>query len=328
MVPSTLLSSRVMSIGPILAMSIPVNRTLRASVLALLAAGLWPGSFLFAQEPASRFVAESDIRDYGSSLDNYVVGPTDVLAITAPDDPSLAGTFEVEADLTFTYPLIGRVQAGGRTLQEVESEIVDELTGRGFYLDPQIMVTVEEYRVQNVFIVGEVHTPGAYAVSASMPFGDVLALAGSPLPSAGREAVIVPQGHEGVVVLSSAAVARESDEGTGPSATAVTRVRLDELAGDLASRRVTLNDGDTVFVLPAERIYVLGHVAHPGAYPMQEDTSTVSDGLALAGGATALGATSRIEIGRIIDGESKKIKASLDADVLPGDTIVVPQRRF
>ena len=217
-----------------------------------MAAVSWPVGSASAQAPIDQFVDESDIRAYGSSLDNYIVGPTDVLAITASDDPRLAGTFEVEADLTFTYPLIGRIRAGGRTLQEVENEIVDELTGRGLYLDPQIMVTVEAYRVQNVFIVGEVQTPGAYAVSASMPFGDVLALAGSTLPSAGREAVIVPEGHEGLVVLSSAASPRESDDGGGPSSTALTRVRLDALAGDLASRHVTLNDGDTVFVLPAE----------------------------------------------------------------------------
>lgn len=295
---------------------------------ALMAAVSVLGVQASAQAPIDQFVDGSDIRPYATPLDSYVVGPTDVLAITAPDDPSLAGTFEVEADLTFTYPLIGRVRAGGRTLQEVENDIVDELTGRGFYVDPQFMVTIEEYRPRNVVIVGEVAAPGSYEITAAMPFGEVLALAGSPLSSTGREAVIVPKGHQGMVVLSSAAVARESDDGTGPSLTPVTRVRLAEFGGDLASRHVALNDGDTVFVLPAERIYVLGHVANPGAYPMQQHTSTVFDSLALAGGATTLGATSRIEIVRIIDGESTKIKASLDADVLPGDTIVVPQRRF
>ena len=220
------------------------------------------------------------------------------------------------------------MHAGGRTLRAVEAGIVDELTGRGLYIDPQIMVTVEEYRTQNVLVVGEVGTPGAYSVPASMHLGDVLAMAGATLPSAGGEAVIVPAGHEGVVVLSSAAIARESDDAAGPSATAVTRVRLDELANDVASKRVTLNDGDTVFVLPTENIYLLGHVAQPGTYPMRQDTKTVSDALALAGGATNLGAMSRIEITRFIDGKPKKIKADLTAGVLPGDTIVVPQRRF
>jgi polysaccharide export outer membrane protein len=75
------------------------------------------------------------------------------------------------------------VRAGGRTLREVEAEIVDELTESGFYIDPQITVTVEEFRNQNVFVVGEVGEPGVYSVSAAMNLGDVLALAGSTLPA-------------------------------------------------------------------------------------------------------------------------------------------------
>ena len=287
-----------------------------------------PGVSVSAQAPFERFVEESSIRDRRTGLENYVLGPTDVLAIAAPDDPSLAGTFQIEADLTFTYPLIGQIRAGGRTLREVENEIVGQLAWQGFYLDPQIMVTVEEYRVQNVVVVGEVGAPGAYAVPASMDLGDVLALAGSTLPSAGREAVIVPAGSEGVVVKSAAAIARESRGATGSSSPAVRRVRLNELSDDLASGDVTLNDGDTVFVLPAEKVYVLGHVARPGAYPVQQDSITVSDALALAGGATELGATSRIEISRIIGGESTTLKARLGDELLPGDTIVVPQRWF
>jgi len=61
---------------------------------------------------------------------------------------------------------------------------------------------------------------------------------------------------------------------------------------------------------------------------MRQNTKTVSNGLALAGGATNLRAASRIEIIRIVDGKPQKIKADPSTDVLPGDTIVVPQRHF
>jgi polysaccharide export outer membrane protein len=304
-----------------------VSRTLRAYSFALLVCGLCPIGSASGQEPANQFVAESNIGAYTSDTDSYLVGPSDVLTIATLDEPDLTGTFAVGADLTFSYPLIGPVRAGGLTLREVEAEIVDELIGRGFYIDPQITVTVEAYRNQNVFVVGEVGAPGAYSVSAAMNLGDVLAIAGSTLPSAGGEAVIVPAGHTGVVVMSSAAAGRESHEAPGPSAT-VRRVWIDDLTDSVGARRVTLNDGDTVFVLPAEQIYVLGHVAHPGAYPMQRETKTASDTIELAGGATNLGATSRIEIVRIVDGKPKKAKGGPDTDVLPGDTIVVPQRRF
>jgi polysaccharide biosynthesis/export protein len=305
-----------------------MSRILRSCHFALLACSLWPAvGSASGQEPANQFAAESNLRAIASDSGSEIVGPSDVLTISAFEEPSLTGTFAVEADSTFSYPQIGRIRAVGRTLLEIEAEVVNELVGRGLSCDPQIMVTVERYRPQNVFVVGEVGAPGAYAVPASMALADVLALAGSRLPSAGGEAVIVPAGHEGVVVLSSAAAGQEADEASGPSAS-VRRVWIDALADDAEAGRVTLSDGDTVFVLPAENIYVLGHVTHPGAYAMQRGTKTVSDAITLAGGATNLSATSRIEITRLVDGKPKKINADPNTAVLPGDTIAVPQRWF
>src|SRR6266550_329501 len=51
---------------------------------------------------------------------DYVVGPSDVLMITSFDQSDLSGKFTVEADGTFTYPLVGRFKAGGLTLRQVE----------------------------------------------------------------------------------------------------------------------------------------------------------------------------------------------------------------
>src|SRR6266571_3702791 len=58
---------------------------------------------------------------------NYVVGPQDVLAITSYDQADLSGKFTVEADGTFTYPLIGRFKAGGLTLRAVEEGLKKRL---------------------------------------------------------------------------------------------------------------------------------------------------------------------------------------------------------
>lgn len=69
-------------------------------------------------------------------------------------------------------------------------------------------------------------------------------------------------------------------------------------------------------------------VRNPGAYPMPRDITTVLQGLALAGGVTDRGATSRVEIVRIVDGEQQKRKAKLDDVLAPGDTIIVPERFF
>lgn len=253
---------------------------------------------------------------------DYVVGPQDVLNITSQDDPALTGKFTVETDLTFTYPLIGRVRAGGLTLRAVESQLQNLLMEQGFFKDPQIRVAVEQYKSQKIFIVGEVRNPGAYALSGDMRLVEALALAGSTLPTAAGEVVIVPAtGDEAIRAATSAEIAEQAGEG-------VVRVNLRELQNGALGQNVQLAGGDTVFVLKAENIYVFGQVKNPGAYPLQQDVVTVLQGLALAGGVTDRGATSRVEIVRTVNGEQRKLKVRLEETLLPGDTIVVPQRFF
>jgi polysaccharide export outer membrane protein len=253
---------------------------------------------------------------------DYVVGPQDVLNITSQDDPALSGKFTVEADLTFTFPLLGRVRAGGLTLRDVESQLQAKLVSEGYFKDPQIMVSIEQYKSQKVFIVGEVRNPGAYALSGDMRLVEALALAGSTLPTAAGEVVVVPAGSDSIVVKPASVDEAEA------SGTPVVRVNLRDLQNGAFQQNVQLNGGDTVFVLKAENIYVFGQVKNPGAYPLQQDVTTVLQGLALAGGVTDRGATSRVEIVRTIKGEQKKLKVKLEDPLLPGDTIVVPQRFF
>src|SRR5262245_23324284 len=69
-------------------------------------------------------------------VNNYVVGPQDVLMISLFDQQDLSGKYTVEADGTFTFPLIGRVKAGGLTLRGVEEVLRKELSN-GFFKNPQ-----------------------------------------------------------------------------------------------------------------------------------------------------------------------------------------------
>ena len=292
-------------------MALPRQTHFVVAALMLTTASVTPA---FAQT-AAYTASPTNVRD-------YVVGPQDVLNITSQDDPALSGKFTVEADLTFTFPLLGRVRAGGLTLREVESQLQTKLVDEGFFKDPQIMVSIEQYKSQKVFIVGEVRSPGAYALSGDMRLVEALALAGSTLPTAAGEVVIVPAGTDTMMIKPASIDEAEA------SGTPVVRVNLRELQNGAFQQNVQLNGGDTVFVLKAENIYVFGQVKNPGAYPLQQNVTTVLQGLALAGGVTDRGATSRVEIVRSVNGEQKKIKVKLEDALLPGDTIVVPQRFF
>ena len=68
---------------------------------------------------------------------DYVVGPQDVLTITVFGEAELSGKYTVEQDGTFTFPLIGRVKAGGMTLRELEQELKKQLAD-GYLKNPQV----------------------------------------------------------------------------------------------------------------------------------------------------------------------------------------------
>src|SRR4051812_39288099 len=243
---------------------------------------------------------------------DYIVGPQDVLTITSYDQADLSGKFAVEADGTFTFPLIGRFTAAGATLRGVEDNLKRRLKDEGFFNNPQITVSVEQYRSQKVFVVGEVRTPGPYAINSDLTLVEVLARAGSTLPTASGEVVVT---HRAGAPRAAEAPAVDGDEAL--------RVDLRDLQNGTAAGNVVLRDGDTVFVPRAESIYVFGQVKNPGAYPLQQRSTTILQALSLAGGVTDRGSTSRIHVVRMVDGQKKEIRATLSDIVRPGDTIIV-----
>ena len=259
---------------------------------------------------------------------DYAVGAQDVLLITLYDQPELTGKFAVETDGTFTFPLIGRVAVRGMTLREVEAALKKRLIDEGLFKDPQLAVAIDEYGSQKVFIVGEVRTPGAYLMSGRMRLVEALARAGSTLPTASGEAVILHAADGAATGGPSDPCAPAPGESAGDSADGLIRVNLHELANGALSQNVSLSAGDTIFVLRAEHVYVFGQVRNPGAYPLQQTNTTGLQALSMAGGVTDRGATGRIRIARIVDGEKQEITVNLTDDVLSLDTIIVPERFF
>jgi polysaccharide export outer membrane protein len=255
-----------------------------------------------------------------SPVVDYVVGPQDVLTINSYDQADLSGKFTVETDGTFTYPLIGRFKAGGLTLRKVEDGLKDRLRSEGFFKNAQITVSVEQYRSQKVFVVGEVRNPGPYPVSGDMSLIEALARAGSTLPTASGEVVIV---HSRAGVDASGPTLPTQDAADG-----ALRFDLRALQNGESTATAALRDGDTIYVPRAESIYVFGEVKNPGAYPLQQSNTTVLQALSLAGGVVDRGATSRIRIARMVNGDKIESRAKLNDVVKPGDTIIVPERFF
>ena len=253
---------------------------------------------------------------------DYIVGPNDVLAIMVVDEPQLTGKYIVRADGTFTFPLLGRLNAGGLRLQTVEDDVRTRLA-KGYLKNPQVGVSVEQYRSQQIFVMGEVRQPGSFQFTGQMRLIEALARAGSTTERARAEAVIVrlrpgAQALEAVVPGPLPLNATDSD---------VIRIDLDKLQLGAIAENVPLQSGDTIFVPRAETFFVSGHVRTPGEFAMRKEM-TIRQALALAGDVTERGSNRRIQIMRQVNGVETKVDANLEDPVRAGDNIVVRERLF
>jgi polysaccharide export outer membrane protein len=245
---------------------------------------------------------------------DYRVGPQDVLNITVFGETELSGKYTVEQDGTFTFPLVGRVKAGGVTLREFEQELKKKLADGQFLKNPQLSIAIETYRSQRILVMGEVRAPGEYLLSSDMTLLAALARAGGTSPAASREALIVR-------------ASRQVRDKANNNDAEIIRIDLADLQAGNVALNVTLQDGDTVNVPKAQSVFVTGQVKAPGAYAVERGT-TVLQVLSLAGGLTDRGADNRVRIQRMIKGKLKEIKAKLTDAVEPGDTVIVPEKFF
>ena len=287
--PSTGIGRRGQHVGGLRAALIPV------AVSCVLAAC----SAMAAQEPQ-----------------DYLLGARDVLQVQVFNQPDLSGLYPVEADGSLSFPLVGRIAAGDRTVRQFEQALRERLAA-GYFRNPRVSVTVAEYHSRRVFIVGEVRQPGTYPLTGAMGLVELLALAMGTTPLAAGEAV----------------VARAAGEVSGPvlpgneGDTETLRVDLEALtAGDM-SQNVTVHHGDTIFVPRADVVYVFGEVRNPGQYSIRNGT-TVLQALSLAGGGTEFAALNRVRIVRTVDGDQVEIRVNLSDEVQSDDIVRVPQRFF
>ena len=249
----------------------------------------------------------------------YIVGPSDVLTVTVFNQPKLSGTFIIEADGAITYPLLGRLAVGGLSIRAVEDLLRTRLAA-GYVRDPQVSVAMDQYRSQQVFVMGEVREPGSLQFTGSMTLIEALARVGSTTENAGTQVVIKRARVQGAEPQDG------SKPGVNPESETI-RVDLQSLQSGSLTENVVLRPGDTVFVPRAETVFVLGHVRAPGEYVIRPKM-TVRQVLALAGGMTERGSTRRMQLIRQIDGKEVVEGASMQDLVQGGDTIMVRERLF
>lgn len=107
---------------------------------------------------------------------DYRIGINDVLTINVWHEPDLSRNLTVRPDGKISLPLVGDVQAAGRTPPQLESELRTALAQ--YIKDPELTVIVAEIRSRRVNVIGQVMHPGTFALSQQMGVLDIIAEAG------------------------------------------------------------------------------------------------------------------------------------------------------
>jgi polysaccharide export outer membrane protein len=94
---------------------------------------------------------------------DHKIAPLDVLTIDVVGEKDLSRELRVSSNGTVTFPYLGSVEVKGKTPAEVE-DLLKEKLGKDYLVDPQVIVTVKEYRSRTVSVIGQVNKPGVIAL--------------------------------------------------------------------------------------------------------------------------------------------------------------------
>ncbi|CAJ0888292.1 hypothetical protein AMST5_03865 [freshwater sediment metagenome] len=107
----------------------------------------------------------------------YKVGPLDVLEISVFKVPELTQSVQVADNGLINLPLVGDLQASGKTPSALEAELRRKLDGT-YIKNPSVRVFVKEYNSSRVTVDGEVKHPGVYALKGTPTLLAAISLAG------------------------------------------------------------------------------------------------------------------------------------------------------
>ncbi|HUB20327.1 MAG TPA: polysaccharide biosynthesis/export family protein [Acidobacteriaceae bacterium] len=245
-----------------------------------------PSAFqvLEKQPPALADTAErggTPEKDPSAAAESLLIGPGDLLRISVLRESELDQRLRVRDSGEITLMLAGNVAVQGLTPAQAAARIAEKYREGSFLLHPEVSVFIEEYATQEVTVVGQVVHPGGLRLETPHTLIDVIALAGGFTPEADRH-VILERGGERI------------------------RAFLSNHADDALNADTLVRPGDTIIVPKAGIVYVLGDVAHPGGYVMENDSQlTVLQAIALASGTSKTASEKHVRLVRSIDGLSR-----------------------
>ena len=130
------------------------------------------GPLQAGKEPASQQGTPNAKR----AVDDYRIGPSDVLAINVWKDTELTRTVTVRPDGKISLPLVGELEVSGLTASSVQRLIGQRLAE--YISNPQVTVMVQQVKSQTYVVVGKVSKPGSFEMGKPTTVLEAIAIAG------------------------------------------------------------------------------------------------------------------------------------------------------
>ena len=207
----------------------------------------------------------------GDVLDIIVFEQPELSAASGPAGAQSRGGFSVQADGAFFFPYIGQVQARGRVIQDIRSDIATRLAE--FFPDPQVEVRISQFNSQSVNVAGEVREPNRLPLnSVALTLLEAVSGAGGLTEIADPSRITLQRGGKVYPVDLRAF-----------------------LEHGYANNNPVMRNGDIVTVprRQTQEAFLLGEVVRPATVDLSIETVTLTQALTRQGGLDGIRADAR-----------------------------------
>lgn len=271
------------------------------------------------------------------TYDGYMVGVGDVLQVHVDNEDDVSGQYQVDPQGDIRLPLLSSpIHADGESTFELSQKVADQLKSQGILRYPQVTIFILRSMSHNVTILGEVSRPGVYPLERqNTTLLEAISMAGGLLATAGPTATIAHHAEKPGIKNVSANSTTEPT--TGYETVDVHKL----MTGRSPNLNVAIQPGDVISISRGAIVYIVGDVAKPGAFQVEDGRSgmTILQALALVGGTQSTAKLNKTIIVRQSDDGSKRETIPVDLKkVMRGqkngplleanDILFVPQSGF
>jgi polysaccharide biosynthesis/export protein len=271
-----------------------------------------------------RTPAPQPAENISGNLPAQKIGPNDLVSVTVYDAPEMTRTIRVSAEGMIRLPMVKKqLKAEGLMPSELEVTIAAELKDEELLVDPVVTVTMAEYHSHPISVAGAVKNPVTFQATTPVTLLDAITRAGGLAQDAGLEILVSRTkklaGEEKPIVLTQRIPVRGLIDAADP-----------EL-------NVLLVGGEEVRVPEIGKVFVVGMVKKPGAFPVQDSAeTTVLQMLALAEGLQGVSSDQAFIYRREGNGSKNEIPVNLkslmarksaDVPLVANDILYIPENK-